>query len=150
MDNFELNYREWLRSQEESSASTRARREVALGLRTPTGMGSLHGHSTAAPWEVRNISKKLKKGKKKVVTKSPDAPKVDTWLQELEALSGSVKKLKDVLDKKKKTPKAAVPKTPPKEEPKDKEKPESKPEDMKSDKEQWHISKKKPENSKEV
>jgi hypothetical protein len=32
-------------------------------------MGSLHGHSTAAPWETENISKILKKKKKKPTQK---------------------------------------------------------------------------------
>lgn len=60
-----IKYNEWLKKQQESSASTRARREIALGLRTPTGMGSLHGHSTAAPWEVKSITKKTKCKKRK-------------------------------------------------------------------------------------
>jgi hypothetical protein len=64
-----IKFHEWLAAQQESSASTRARREIALGLRTPTGMGSLHGHSTAAPWETENISKILKKKKKKPTQK---------------------------------------------------------------------------------
>ena len=60
-----IKYNEWLQKQLESSASTRARREIALGLRTPVGMGSLNGHSTAAPWEKDNITKILKKRKRK-------------------------------------------------------------------------------------
>ena len=65
-----LKYNEWRRGQEESSAFTRARREIALGLRTPVGMGSIHGHSTAAPWEVEGIKKAIKKAKKKPKKKS--------------------------------------------------------------------------------
>lgn len=64
-----IKFNEWLAAQQESSASTRARREIALGLRTPTGMGSINGHSTAAPWEQENISKILKKKKKKPTKK---------------------------------------------------------------------------------
>jgi len=59
-----MKFNEWRRSQDESSAFTRARREIALGLRTPVGMGSIHGHSTAKAWEVDGI-KKAKKPKKK-------------------------------------------------------------------------------------
>jgi len=60
-----IKYNQWLLKQQESSASTRARREIAFGLRTPTGMGSLHGHSTAAPWETKSILKKTKAKTKK-------------------------------------------------------------------------------------
>ena len=60
-----IKYGDWLATQQESSAHTRARREIALGLRTPTGMGSIHGPSTAPPWQQEAISKKLKKRKKK-------------------------------------------------------------------------------------
>ncbi len=56
-----ITFNQWI----ESSASTRARREIALGLRTPTGMGSLHGHSTAAPWETKSIKEKTSKKKRK-------------------------------------------------------------------------------------
>lgn len=59
-----IKYQDWRNKQIESSASTRARREIAFGLRTPTGMGSLHGHSTAAPWEVKSIQKKTRRKKK--------------------------------------------------------------------------------------
>lgn len=61
-----ITFKEWQKKQIESSAATRARREIALGLRTTVGMGSLHGHSTALPWEVEKITKKKKK-KKRVV-----------------------------------------------------------------------------------
>ncbi len=56
-----IKYDEWLAKHQESTAFTRARREIALGLRTPTGMGSIHRHSTARPWEVEAITKRLKK-----------------------------------------------------------------------------------------
>lgn len=56
-----IKYSEWLQNQQESSAQTRTRKEVALGLKTPTGMGSLHGHSTASPFETKSIRKKIKK-----------------------------------------------------------------------------------------
>ena len=62
-----ITFQEWRKKQVESSASTRSRREIALGLRTSIGMGSLHGHSTALPWEVENITKKKKKKKKKLI-----------------------------------------------------------------------------------
>ncbi|RDJ35267.1 MAG: hypothetical protein DWQ19_10660 [Crenarchaeota archaeon] len=60
-----IKYNDWLAKQDESSAFTRARREIALGLRTPTGMGSLNRFSTAAPWEKESIEKKTKKKSKK-------------------------------------------------------------------------------------
>lgn len=56
-----IKYSEWLQKQMESSPATRTRREIALGLKPVAGMGSLHGHSTAAPWEVEKIEKKIKK-----------------------------------------------------------------------------------------
>jgi hypothetical protein len=56
-----LKYIDWL----ESSAATRVRREIALGLRTPVGMGSLHGHSTATPFEIDSITKLTKRKRKK-------------------------------------------------------------------------------------
>lgn len=90
-----LRFSEWLKQQSESSAFTRARREIALGLRTPTGMGSLNGHSTAAPWEAANLKKKLKKKKKPIITNK----KTDDWLKEVDALESSFNKLKSILAK---------------------------------------------------
>lgn len=60
-----LKYDEWLKQQNESSASTRRRRATALGLMPLAGMGSLHGHSTASDWEVKSIKKQTKKKHKK-------------------------------------------------------------------------------------
>jgi hypothetical protein len=65
-----IKYTDWRRDQAESTAFTRARREIALGLRTPVGMGSIHGHSTASPAEVEGIKKAIKKAKKKPKKKS--------------------------------------------------------------------------------
>lgn len=58
-----VKYNEWLQKQLESCPTTRNRREIALGLRTPTGMGSINSHSTAIPWEIKNIKKILHKKK---------------------------------------------------------------------------------------
>ena len=60
-----IRYKDWRELQKESTASSRARREIALGLRTPVGMGSLHGSSTAPQWQVEAITKQIKKSKKK-------------------------------------------------------------------------------------
>lgn len=90
-----LNFKTWW----ESSAFTRARREIALGLRTPVGMGSLHGRSTASPSETQAISKivKRKKSKKKKIENN----QIDSWLGQIEGLKQDVDKLKSTLDKKK-------------------------------------------------
>ena len=93
-----IKYKDWL----ESSAHTRARREIALGLRTPVGMGSLHGHSTAPAWQVKSISKKIKKaGKSKKKVDKSASGRVDDWLKEVEALEKDLAKLKDISSKKK-------------------------------------------------
>lgn len=111
-----IKFQDWLANQDESSAFTRARREIALGLRTPVGMGSLHGHSTASPFETKSITKKvkdLKKKKKKKVKPIQMNKSVDSWLKEVDALEASVNKLKNlksksVLDAKKKDDKNKV------------------------------------------
>lgn len=102
-----IKFHDWLAQQQESSASTRARREVALGLRTPTGMGNVNSHSTAAPWEQEAVEKQIKKQKKKKrpkkkgLNKSGDANKIDSWLKEVDALEDSLEKLKSVYEKNK-------------------------------------------------
>jgi hypothetical protein len=60
-----LSFSEWLKSQEESSAFTRARREIALGLRTPVGMGNVNSHSTAPAGIQAGVAKAIKKATKK-------------------------------------------------------------------------------------
>jgi hypothetical protein len=57
-----LSFQDWL-LQQESSASTRARAEAARGLRPWSG--SLHGHSTASPFEVKQFKKYLKKKRRR-------------------------------------------------------------------------------------
>lgn len=93
-----LNFKTWW----ESSAFTRTRKEIALGLRTPVGMGSLHGHSTASPSETTAISKIIKKKKSK--KKKLENNGVDNWLGQIEGLKQDVDKLKTTLAKKKAQP----------------------------------------------
>jgi len=55
-----IKYHDW--QQNESTAFTRRRREVALGLKPPASLGgNVNSHSTAAPWEKKSIEKKSKK-----------------------------------------------------------------------------------------
>ena len=54
-----LTFKDWM-IQQESSPSTRLRRDAALGLKPIAGMGSINGHSTALPWEKDSIVKQDK------------------------------------------------------------------------------------------
>ena len=58
-----LKFEQWLEL--ESSATTRARRDIALGLKPLAALGSLDGGSTARPWERLAIEKQIAKNKKK-------------------------------------------------------------------------------------
>ena len=55
-----LKFKEWL-AVREANAHTRLRRDAALGLKPITGLGSINGTSSALPWEVEKIEKKIKK-----------------------------------------------------------------------------------------
>lgn len=57
-------FRDWLIARE-SSASTRARHAAALGLMPLAVVGSVHGRSTASPFELESLTKKKKKRKKR-------------------------------------------------------------------------------------
>ena len=57
-------FRDWLIARE-SSASTRARHAAALGLMPLAVVGSVHGRSTASPFELESLTKKKKKKKKR-------------------------------------------------------------------------------------
>ncbi len=57
-------FRDWLIARE-SSASTRARHAAALGLMPLAVVGSVHGRSTASPFELESLTKKKKKKRKK-------------------------------------------------------------------------------------
>ena len=59
-----ITFKDWLITKE-SSASTRARHAAALGLMPLAVVGSVHGRSTASPFELESLTKKKKKKKKK-------------------------------------------------------------------------------------
>jgi hypothetical protein len=58
-----ISFKDWVITRE-SSASTRLRWDAALGLKPPIPDASIHGHSTALPWQVDKLTKKKKKKKK--------------------------------------------------------------------------------------
>ena len=108
-----MRFKDWI-SVRESSASTRARSAAARGLMPLATVGSVHGHSTANPWEAEQIKKamaKAKKHKKKsTFGASPSKKKIgvdnhnleiDRWMKEVGDLKDDLKKLKVILDKKK-------------------------------------------------
>jgi hypothetical protein len=59
-----ITFTDWIIARE-SSASTRARHDAALGLKPLAVIGSLHGRSTASPFETKSLEKKAKKKPKK-------------------------------------------------------------------------------------
>jgi hypothetical protein len=59
-----IKFNDWMKLQE-SSPFTRARRQAALGLGPSIPDASINSHSTARPWEVKNIKKRNKKHKRK-------------------------------------------------------------------------------------
>lgn len=108
-----ISFKDWI-IQQESSASTRARSAAANGLVPPQTVGSVHGHSTARPWEVEQLSKffkkKKRKGKKKFgathnkkkVTPVNKNTQIDSWLKEVDSLKSAFSRLRDVMEKRKK------------------------------------------------
>lgn len=58
-----ISFKNWIIAKE-SSASTRLRRNAALGLMPPIPDAMLHSRSTASPFEVEQITKKNKKKRK--------------------------------------------------------------------------------------
>lgn len=58
-----IKFLDWLQKQDESSPQTRLRAAAARGLAIFTG--SLHGKSTASPFETEQLTKKKRKKKKK-------------------------------------------------------------------------------------
>lgn len=57
-------FKDWVLARE-SSAFTRLRQNAALGLAPPIPAAAINSRSTAAPWQVENLSKKKKKKKRK-------------------------------------------------------------------------------------
>ena len=99
-----LSFKDWL-VHRESSASTRLRRDAALGLKPPIPSASLHSRSTASPFEVEKLSGK-KKGKKGKKTKNIVMNKdIDKFLDAVGSLKDDAKvaqKEKECLEKKEK------------------------------------------------
>lgn len=60
-----IRFKDWVAQQDESSAHTRARAAAARGLMPLATVGSVHGRSTASPFETEKLKKKKKKSKKK-------------------------------------------------------------------------------------
>jgi hypothetical protein len=58
-----IKYHDWLQQQQESSPQTRLRQDAALGLKP--WQGSLHGKSTASPFQVSKLGCKKRKKKRK-------------------------------------------------------------------------------------
>lgn len=112
-----MSFEEWL-AQKESSSHTRARRAAALGLMPPQVVGSLHGRSTAHPFEVEKLSggyKSKKKKKEEAIDEAFRSTKnrkkvshlnlntgIDAWVKEVEDLKSYIEKLKKTIEDKKK------------------------------------------------
>ena len=115
-----LSFKDWM-LQKESSPATRARSAAARGLMPLAVVGSIHGHSTANPWEAEQLaklSKKHKKSKKKrfgaslnkkKITISNKNSGIDSYVKEVGELKDALTKLEDIFDSKAKNPKAKKP-----------------------------------------
>ena len=114
-----ISFSSWI-LQRESSPHTRARAAAAQGLLPMATVGSIHGRSTASPFEVKKFKKKLNKKKRKKKSKVDETPAkntaIDSWLKETDKLKDDLARLKDAFQKHK-------PEKPEKEKP-EKEKPE--------------------------
>jgi len=117
-----ISFSSWI-LQRESSPHTRARAAAAQGLLPMATVGSIHGRSTASPFEVKKFKKKLnkkKRKKKRKKSKVDETPAkntaIDSWLKETDKLKDDLARLKDAFQKHK-------PEKPEKEKP-EKEKPE--------------------------
>jgi ABC-type phosphate/phosphonate transport system substrate-binding protein len=58
-----MKFSDWIQARE-TTASQRTRQAAALGLGPLIPAAAIHSHSTAPPWQVKAILKKLKKLKK--------------------------------------------------------------------------------------
>jgi hypothetical protein len=108
-----ISFGKWI-SIRESSPHTRARAAAARGLLPPQTVGSIHGKSTASPWETEQLTKLFSKHRRKKKSKfgaSPSKKKItttnhnleiDRWMKEVGDLRGDLEKLKAVFDAKKK------------------------------------------------
>jgi len=101
-----IKFSDWLQIRE-TSASTRRRRQAALGLAPP--VADIFSRSTPAPWEVERLTKSLKKSKKKKKHKKIEEAKkkqpivhndIDSFIKSVEMLAKDVWEL-DLLKKKK-------------------------------------------------
>lgn len=95
-----ISFSNWL-LQRESSPHTRARAAAAQGLLPMATVGSIHGRSTASPFQVKQFKKKLKKKKtKKKIDETPAKnTQVDSWIKETDKLKDDLERLKDVFQK---------------------------------------------------
>ena len=102
-----MSFSEWVKLRE-SRASTRSRNAAAKGLMPMAVVTSPHGHSTASPFETKQIKKAIKKkfrghaGHRKISPKFKNAG-IDTWIKEVDSLKQAVAKLKAIFDSKKST-----------------------------------------------
>jgi hypothetical protein len=94
-----ITFTDWIIARE-SSASTRARHDAALGLKPLAVIGSLHGRSTASPFETKSIEKKAKKKPKKKRKTVVKNSQLANWIKEAEALKKELEDLKQIKDKK--------------------------------------------------
>lgn len=112
---------DWLKIQE-SSPSTRLKRQIALGLAPPTA--DIFGHSTPNPWEIDRLKKALrkKKKKKKKLDEARIKPvihkEIDSFIQSVQSLAKDVwelnllKKKLEAKEKMEKIAKKASPEQP--------------------------------------
>ena len=97
-----ISFSSWI-LQRESSPHTRARAAAAQGLLPMATVGSIHGRSTASPFEVKKFKKKLNKKKRKKKSKVDETPAkntaIDSWLKETDKLKDDLARLKDAFQK---------------------------------------------------
>ena len=100
-----ISFSSWI-LQRESSPHTRARAAAAQGLLPMATVGSIHGRSTASPFEVKKFKKKLnkkKRKKKRKKSKVDETPAkntaIDSWLKETDKLKDDLARLKDAFQK---------------------------------------------------
>lgn len=94
-----ISFSNWI-LQRESSPHTRARSAAAKGLLPMATVGSIHGKSTASPFQVKQFKKKRKK-KSKVDETPAKNTEIDSWLKETDKLKDDLARLKDAFQKQK-------------------------------------------------
>lgn len=102
-----ISFKDWLASQRESTAFTRARAAGALGLMPPKDHEG-HRHSTFIfPKKKSKTNKKKKEAKPLEEAKRTPVkdPRTDSWLQEIGLLKSKIDELRGAVEKKKRSPK---------------------------------------------